>query len=177
MSEPFIGEIRAFGFNFPPYSWASCNGQIVPISQNTALFALLGTTYGGDGRQTFGLPNLQGLAPLHQGAGNGLTPRVLGETGGSETVTLSTPNLPSHTHALNGANAGSAAERTATPTTTASFGSSAPNNVYASTLTQPVNMSPKAIATTGGNQPHANAQPRQVLNFCIALQGIFPVRN
>ena len=172
MSQPFVAEIRIVGFNFAPRGWATCQGQILPISQNTALFSLLGTTYGGDGRTTFALPNLQGNAPMHPGQGAGLTPRVLGETSGSTTVTLSSTQIPVHTHALSAsplpAETNVAAGANLSRSSGASVYAAAGNNVA---------LSPTALGNVGGSQPHNNMQPYLTLNFVIALQGIFPPRS
>jgi microcystin-dependent protein len=172
MSEPFIGEIRAFGFTFAPRGWAFCNGQILPIAQNTALFALLGTTYGGNGQTTFALPNLQGRVPIHQGQGPGLSIYNLGQTGGAETVTLVSAELPTHTHSVK-ASSSAAASGIATN----NFLAVARSNIYAPIGGTAQQMSVTAIAATGGNQPHENRQPCLAVNYCIALQGIFPSRN
>lgn len=171
MADPFVAEIRIFSFNFPPRGWAWCDGQILPISQNTALFSLLGTTYGGDGRSTFALPDLQGRAPMHPGQGPGLSLHDLGETGGSETVTLLQSEIPAHSHALNGVNDSGLQS-------TPGGAVSARANLYksgpaANTL---VNMSVNAIAPAGGSQPHNNMQPYLTMYFCIAMQGVFPPR-
>jgi microcystin-dependent protein len=169
MSEPFIAEIRMVPFNFAPRGWALCNGQLIPISQNTALFSLIGTFYGGDGRTTFALPNLQGAAPMHQGQGPGLTPRVLGETGGSETVTLLPTQIPAHTHPLTGS--GDDAN-----TLSPAGASPAVAGVPQYRPDQNTAMAPGALGTAGGGQPHNNLQPYLTVNFVIALQGIFPPR-
>ncbi|GGK85742.1 phage tail protein [Deinococcus radiotolerans] len=174
MSDPFVAEIRIFPFNFPPRGWALCNGQLLPISQNTALFSLLGTTYGGDGKSTFALPDLQGCAPMHPGQGPGLSQHDLGETDGAETVTLLESEIPAHTHTLmaqiNPANSkdpnGNVLARPVGGTTYA-----APN------AGPPINLSPSALAPAGGSQPHNNMQPYLTANFCIALQGVFPPRS
>jgi microcystin-dependent protein len=170
MADPFVAEIRLFGFNFPPVGWASCDGQTLPISQNTALFSLLGTTYGGDGKTTFALPNLNGRVPMFYGQGPGLSLHDIGESGGSDTVVLQATELPVHSHALRVA---AAADR-----------ANAAGNALASTVdniysTAGVNTSTSASSSTlaGGNQPHNNLQPYLVMNFCIALQGIFPPRS
>ena len=165
--DPFVGEIRVVGFNFAPQGWALCNGQLLPISQNTALFSLLGTTYGGDGRTTFALPNLQGRAAMHPGQGPGLTLRDLGETGGTTEETLSQAQIPQHNHALNAA---SGSATTGTPSSTSSLAAGSVNTYGAAN-----NMVPMG-ETVGGGQPHNNMQPHQVLNYVIALQGIFPSR-
>jgi microcystin-dependent protein len=185
MSEPFLGELKFISWNFPPKGWAFCNGTLLPINQNQALFSILGTTYGGDGRVTFGLPNLQGRTPMHVG-GNGIT---LGALGGSTTVTLNTQQLPAHNHALvaDGAAAPSGGNTdTPAPAATKVLGASGgitnnppvpfTANMYStgngnSTLAQPV------ITNTGGNQPHDNMSPYLVVNVIIALQGIFPSQN
>jgi microcystin-dependent protein len=170
MSDQFVAEIRMFGFNFAPTGWAQCNGQILPISQNTALFSLLGTTYGGNGQSTFALPNLQDSAPMHPGQGNGLSLHDLGEQGGEPFVTLLTSEMPAHSHSL------SASEENNNENNVQNnfFGAgetryAAPNNLQA--------MAPAALALAGGNAPHNNIMPTLTLNFCIALQGIFPPRT
>lgn len=174
MADPFVAEIRIFAFNFAPRGWAFCDGQLLPLSQNTALFSLLGTTYGGDGKSTFALPDLQGSAAMHPGQGPGLSLRDLGEIGGSETVSLLQSEMPSHTHALNAQNA---------PGDTSSPGGAAYSRALGATPYQPpagqpqVAMAPEAIGVTGGSQPHNNLQPYLTLNFNIALQGVFPPRT
>jgi microcystin-dependent protein len=174
MSSPFVAEIRIFGFNFAPKGWAFCNGQLMPISQNTALFSLLGTTYGGDGKSTFGLPNLQGSAPMQQGQGPGLSLRDLGESGGEQTVTLLQTEMPAHGHTAQGySNAGGQG-----PTNNAwSDANQRGISVYTPTSGQNVQMSPSALSLTGGSLPHNNMMPYLVLNFCIALQGVYPPRT
>ncbi len=167
MAEPFLGEIKIVSFNFPPKGWAFCNGQLLPIGQNQALFALLGTTYGGDGRVNFGLPNLQGRTPMHMGNGH-----TLGERGGEQAHTLSLSELPTHAHT---ANAQSAAGDSAAPSTDVVLGS--PLNLSYSPPNDLVALSPDSIGNVGGSQPHDNMQPYLTLNFCIALQGIFPSQN
>ena len=171
MANPFVAEIRIFGGNFAPIGWAFCDGQLMPISQNTALFSLLGTTYGGDGRTTFGLPDLRGRSPLHQGQGPGLTSRPLGEPAGVETVTLTQSQTPMHTHAI----AGGAAAAATTPGANL-LGKPASAKIYGP-ATSIVPMSPSAIGPAGQNQAHDNRQPYLVLSFIIALQGIFPPRS
>lgn len=167
MANPFIGEIRMVGFNFPPQGWAFCDGQLLGIAQNTALFSLLGTTYGGDGRTTFGLPDLRGRVPLHHGGGSGpgLSPYSLGQNGGFETVTLTAAQMPSHSHSQpcssDDPNAGSPVNNV--PAAVA-------NPVYANTA----NSAMAVTGAVGGSQPHENRQPYLAINFCIALQGIFP---
>jgi microcystin-dependent protein len=166
MAEPFLSEIRIFSFNFPPKGWAFCNGQFLPINQNQALFALLGTTYGGNGQTTFALPNLQGQVPIHVGDGHSL-----GEKAGSSSVTVNIQQLPQHVHFLQATNA--------TATLDAPGGNvlgGAPVSAYgpAASLTP---MAAGTVSNVGGSQPHNNMMPYLVLNFCIALQGIFPSRN
>ena len=173
MSDPFVAEIRIFPFNFAPKGWAFCNGQLLPLSQNTALFSLLGTTYGGDGKSTFALPNLQGSASMHWGQGPGLSLYDEGQTGGEETVTLIQTELPAHAHQASGASGsgptspanntwGAGAGRTPPPT----YVDGSPNVIMGN-----------ALSIAGGSQPHNNMQPYLTLNFCIALQGIYPPRS
>ncbi len=176
MSDPFIAEIRIFAGNFAPRGWAFCDGQLLSIAQNTALFSLVGTFYGGDGRTTFGLPNLQGRVPIHPGTGPGLTARRLGDTGGSADVTLSTANLPSHTHtaALN-LKASSGPANTADPV----GNSLAAAPIYKSESPS-VDMDPRSISESsesGDDQAHENMPPYLTLNFIIALTGFFPSRS
>ena len=171
MTEPFIGQISIVGFNFAPRGWALCNGQLMAISQNTALFSLLGTTYGGNGQTTFALPDLRGRAPMANGNGAGLSPRSLGEVSGRETVTLIATNLPQHAHALN-ANSARADRANAAG---AAFGMAA-DATYATTAPTST-LAPNAVMPTGGGQPHNNMQPYLALNMIIALEGIFPARN
>jgi len=173
MTNPFVAEIRIFPFNFPPTGWAFCQGQILPLSQNTALFSLLGTTYGGDGKSNFALPNMQGNVPLQQGLGPGLSLYDLGETGGEETVTLELTEMPSHAHGMLcepqvQANKGA-------PTTTSSFARSVGGAPYQTANN--VQMSVYAVGFNGSNQAHNNLMPYLTLSFCIALQGIFPPRT
>ncbi|KRB77371.1 phage tail protein [Nocardioides sp. Root190] len=172
MSDPFVAEIRMFGFNFAPRGWAFCDGQLLPISQNTALFALLGTTYGGDGKSTFALPDLQGCAPMHHGQGPGLSLYDLGELGGTETVTLLNSEMPSHAHTL-AAHTIDLADSSA-PSASATFGPSSGGALYQATSN--TDLGHGALATAGGNVPHNNMQPYLTLNFCIALEGVFPPR-
>lgn len=173
MSDPFVAEIRIFPFNFPPRGWAFCNGQLMPISQNTALFALLGTTYGGDGKSTFALPDLQGSVPMQPGQGQGLSLRDLGEMSGVETVTLLTSEIPVHTHGLMAAVDPANVQ---IPTNLSCLTRSSGGNAYSSNLTGLVPMAPQILSLAGGSLPHNNMQPFLTLNFCIALQGIFPQR-
>jgi microcystin-dependent protein len=165
MAEPFLSEIRIMSFGFPPKGWALCDGQLLPINQNQALFSLLGTTYGGDGRVNFGLPNLQGRTPIHMGSSH-----TLGERGGEQGHTLSISEIPTHTHV---ASATSAPGNSASPTTTSLLGTSTVQSLYA-TASNLQAMAPNAIGNVGGSQAHLNMQPFLVLNFSIALQGIFP---
>jgi microcystin-dependent protein len=172
--DPFVAEIRIFGFNFAPKGWAFCDGQILPLSQNTALFSLLGTTYGGDGKSNFALPDLQGRAPMHPGQGPGLSLHDLGETGGSDTVTLLESEIPSHNHGVFGSNTNSNQQ---TPVGNFHAGSTQ-NHRYAAAANNPnVNMNDGVIAPAGGDQPHNNLSPYLTLNFCIALQGVYPPRT
>jgi microcystin-dependent protein len=170
VSSPFVAEIRIFGFNFPPTGWAFCDGQLLPLSQNTALFSLLGTFYGGDGKSTFALPNLQGSVPLHQGQGPGLSQRFLGEKSGSEFVTLLESEMPLHTHAARG----STEDDDSTLPAGNSHGQLSVAYAPAANL-QP--MAAQALAVAGGSLPHNNMMPYLTLNFCIALQGVFPPRS
>jgi microcystin-dependent protein len=176
MSDQFLGEIRVVGFNFAPTGWALCNGQLLALTQNTALFSLLGTQFGGDGRTTFGLPNLQGATPMHQGTGVGLTTRLMGETGGETAVTLLTTQIPPHTHVAQNA----AASTASTPGPSVIFGGGGrgkgPAYAPASTANT-VQMRTGAVGFTGGNQPHNNLPPYLILNFIIALVGIYPPRS
>jgi microcystin-dependent protein len=174
MADPFVAEIRIFPFNFAPRGWAWCDGQLMPLSQNTALFSLLGTTYGGDGKSNFALPNLQGSAPMHQGQGPGLSLYDLGQTGGSETVTLLESEMPAHTHGLT-AQTTTASKSTPTGNSIARVSGATPFLPPAGAAL--VNMSTQAVAPAGGSQPHNNMQPFLTLYFCIALQGVFPPRT
>jgi microcystin-dependent protein len=173
VADPFIAEIRIFPFNFPPRGWAFCNGQLLPISQNTALFELIGTAYGGNGSSTFALPDLQGSAPMHPGQGFGLSSYDLGQSGGSETVTLLQSEIPAHTHQLRAATQDNADVNLVTPTT--SFAPSTGGTVYQQAADG--QLAPQALTVAGGSLPHNNKQPYLALNLCIALQGIFPARK
>jgi len=177
MSEPFIAEIRIFAGNFAPRGWAFCDGQLLPIAQNTALFSLVGTTYGGDGRTTFGLPNLKGRAPMHPGRGPGLTDRRLGQTGGVETVTLTETQMPSHTHT---AQVTTQPGNEDDPQADAVLGAgpTAATKLYgASGSTLDGTMAGPALPNFGGSAAHSNMQPYLVLEYIIALQGLYPSRS
>lgn len=172
MADPFVAEIRIFPFNFAPRGWAWCDGQLLPISQNTALFSLLGTTYGGNGKSNFALPDLQGRAPMHPGQGPGLSLHDLGETGGSETVTLLESEIPAHSHSVNASQADSSSRIPVGDLPAAGIGIgmySAPASL--------IPMSPNAVAPVGGDQPHNNMMPYLTYYFNIALQGVFPPRG
>ena len=173
MSDQFVAEIRIFPFNFPPTGWAFCDGQLMPISQNTALFSLLGTTYGGDGKSTFALPDMQGNVPMQPGQGQGLSLRDLGEMSGVESITLIQSEIPFHTHTLRGNNSNGDTPFPAN-NTLARYGNF--NAYHQTTNANLVNSAPEALAPAGGGLPHNNMQPDLTLNFCIALQGIFPQR-
>ena len=176
MSSPFVAEIRMFGFNFAPSGWAQCNGQLLPISQNTALFALLGTFYGGDGKSTFALPNLRGSVPMHEGQGSGLSQRFLGEQSGSQFVTLLASEMPLHTHFVRG-DAEDAGEQ-GSLTNGVSLAKSVGGNLYQTdTATSLVQMQFQSLSIAGASLPHNNMQPYLVVNFCIAMQGVFPPRQ
>lgn len=173
MSEPFIAEIRIFAGNFAPRGWAFCDGQLLPISQNTALFSLIGTTYGGDGRTTTALPNLQGRAPMHPGRGPGLTQRRLGEQGGFETATLTEAQMPNHAHTLRARNAPASANTASADTALAR---SALGFAY-SESSPTVGLAPGALENAGGDQAHNNMQPFLTMYFIIALVGLYPSRS
>jgi microcystin-dependent protein len=168
MAEPFLSEIRIMSFGYAPRGWALCNGQLLPINQNQALFSLLGTTFGGDGRVNFGLPDLQGRTPIHVGSGH-----TLGENGGEQAHTLSIAELPTHAHSANATTATATAN---TPTTSLLLAQSTSSQLYTAAANL-VPMAPNALANVGGSQAHLNMQPFLTLNFCIALQGIFPSPN
>ena len=172
MADPFVAEIRIFPFNFAPKGWAWCNGQIVPISQNTALFSLLGTVYGGDGKSTFALPDLMGRAPMHPGQGPGLSLHDLGEIGGSETVTLLESEIPTHSHTLSV----SQADALEPSPSGQQFATGIGVSMYAA-LGPTVQLSPNILTPAGGDQPHNNIQPYLTCYFNIALQGVFPPRT
>lgn len=179
MSEPFIAEVRMWGCNFAPRGWAFCEGQLLPISQNTALFSLIGTTYGGDGRTTVGLPNLTDRAPMHAGAGPGLTRRLLGERGGSNEVTLSEAQLPSHDHIVRGvAQQGDKASPDESLFMGQDGGGRQEKISYlASGVQTNAALAPETIGSNGGGQPHENRQPFLGMKFCIALEGVYPTRS
>ena len=170
MSDPFVAEIRMFGFNFPPTGWAACDGQLLPISQNTALFSLLGTFYGGDGKSTFALPDLQGSVPIHTGQGQGLSDYTIGQQGGSEFVTLLESEMPFHSHSF------TVSEEVVNE-------NNVTNNYYGAGETRyaaPNNLTPmafQALAPAGASLPHNNMMNYLVVNFCIAMQGVFPPRG
>jgi microcystin-dependent protein len=176
MSNQFVAEIRIFTGNFAPTGWALCNGQLMPISQNTALFSLLGTTYGGDGKSNFALPNLQGSVPLQQGQGPGLSLRSLGEIGGEQSVTLLQTEMPAHSHTVQVDGAGGGSGVPTNNTWGASGGRGRPAAPYAATSVSNVQMNPFGTSIAGGNLPHNNMPPYLALTFIIALQGIFPPR-
>jgi microcystin-dependent protein len=176
MSNPFVAEIRMFAGNFAPTGWALCNGQLLPISQNTALFSLLGTTYGGDGKSNFALPNLQGSAPLQAGQGPGLSLRDLGEIGGEQNVTLLQTEMPSHSHSAQGSTGSN--QTTPVNNAWASGAKLGGGNLYVPTNAPTnVQMNPFGTSIAGGNQPHNNMMPYLCLTFIIALQGVFPPRS
>lgn len=175
MSEPFVAEIRIFAGNFAPLGWAFCDGQLLPISQNTALFSLIGTTYGGDGRTTTALPNLQGRAPMHPGRGPGLTSRRLGQKGGVEMVTLSEAQMPSHTHAMRGTAAGLSGLANSSDPADAAFAITTGDSY--SDAGDLVSMAQQALPDAGGSQPHNNMQPFLTMSFIIALVGLYPSRS
>ena len=170
--DPFLAEVRIFPYNFAPKAWAFCNGQLLPISQNTALFALLGTFYGGDGKSTFALPDVQGCTVVDNGQGPGLSERLIGEQGGAEFITLLQSEIPVHTHNLLGT--GSQASTTIPPVD-GCLARGVGGNPYVPGAPNQL-MAPQALAPTGGSLPHNNLMPYLVFNYCIALQGIFPPR-
>lgn len=180
MENPVIGQIQLFGFNFPPRGWAFCHGQILAINQNPALFSLLGTMYGGDGQSTFALPDLRGRVAIGFGQGPGLSQRTIGEFSGAENVTLSPHQMPVHTHQLMisdgiGTTDTANGNYLANGAVTIARGNTVPANIYATGQNGQLN--PNAVGIQGGSQPHNNMQPYLTLNYCIALQGIFPSRN
>ncbi|GLI10517.1 tail Collar domain-containing protein [Paenibacillus tyrfis] len=172
--DSFYGEITMFAGSFAPKGWAFCNGQLMPIAQNTVLFSIIGTKYGGDGKTTFALPNLQGAAPMHKGEGPGLTERIIGQSGGSKTVTLMAAELPVHTHPVNSAalGSGTTVEGTVWAKTPGRVGGAAYGG-----FTNPVRLDPGAVQSAGGSQPHNNMQPYLAVHFIICITGIFPPRG
>lgn len=175
MADPFVAEIRIFPFSFAPKGWAQCNGQLLPLSQNTALFSLLGTTYGGDGKSNFALPNMEGNAPMHPGQGPGLSLHDLGETGGTQFVTLLESEIPAHAHAMMASNDASITNEPSANQIAKPFGRG--NNVFSPGASPLVSMSPSALTPAGADAPHNSMQPFLTLLFCIALQGVFPPRS
>jgi len=171
MAEPFLSEIKIMSFNFPPKGWAFCNGQFLPINQNQALFALLGTTYGGNGQTNFALPDFRGKVPIHMG-----NVHTLGERGGQESHTLTISELPTHTHQVNAISTATTSNNTNSPVNNY-FATTSPATLYVSNMANLTSLAGNTILNTGGSQPHTNQQPYLVLNFCIALQGIFPSQN
>jgi microcystin-dependent protein len=176
MADPFVAEIRIFPFNFPPKGWAFCNGQLLPLSQNTALFSLLGTVYGGDGKSTFALPDLQDNAAMHPGQGQGLSQRFLGEQSGAQFVTLLVSEMPFHTHQVMSFTTVSG-DQLGPNVNGQSLLAKSENGALYNTTFNAVTMAPQALAPAGGSLPHNNMQPFLALNFCIALQGVFPPRQ
>jgi microcystin-dependent protein len=174
VADPFVAEIRIFPFNFAPRGWAWCDGQLLPLSQNTALFSLLGTTYGGNGKTNFALPDLQGRTPMHPGQGPGLSLHDLGETGGSEFVSLLESEIPAHAHVIRDHDLDLAELNAPAPNRV--LAQSANGTAYGAPVNL-VNMSSQALAPAGGDQPHNNLQPYLTFYFCIALQGVFPPRG
>jgi microcystin-dependent protein len=175
MSTPYIGEIRCFSFGFPPKGWALCNGQLLPINQNHALFSILGTTFGGNGTNNFALPNLQGRVPAHVGPGF-----VLGQAIGEANHTLNITEMPAHNHAITSdiVEPGGVTEHAAAPSASAAIGPSNPDGLYIPSVgSNAVAMASSVLSSVGGSQPHPNLQPYLVLSFCVALAGIFPSRN
>jgi len=177
MTEPFLGEIQIFGFNFPPSAWAFANGQALPISQNAALFSLFGTNFGGNGQTNFLLPNLIGRGPVNQGQGPNLTNRVIGATFGEFDVSLTINEIPNHSHTFQPSNPPGGATHTLAPKTGSGVTKFAPDLYVPNNPTPNATLAPNAVTQTGGNQPHANQQPYLSVNFCVALAGNFPSFN
>lgn len=173
MSTPYLGEIRMFGFNRTPQGWQACDGSLLSISENDALFFLIGTTYGGDGQTTFAVPDLRGRLPIHQGQGPGLSSYIIGEMAGTETVTLTSNQIPAHTHSVM---ATSAAATTGTPGSSVMPGAVSGDTMYATDITglTGIPTAPQSISPSGGSQPHENCMPTLTVQYCIATQGIFP---
>jgi len=176
MSTGYVGEIRIFGFNFAPIDWAFCQGQLIPISQNEALFSILGTTYGGNGTTNFALPDMRDRAAMSQGQGPGLTNRVLGQAVGTTSVTVTNQQLPAHIHTIQGAQGHTSTQQTGTPTNQAFLGLSNPGRAYTDSAPNQA-LAPVAIGNAGGSQPHDNVQPLETLNFCICQYGVYPSQN
>ena len=175
MSTPYVGEIRLFGFSRTPIGWQACDGSLLPISVYEVLFALIGTTYGGDGQSTFAVPDLRGRVPLHQGNGTGLTPRIIGEVSGVESVTLLSQQMPAHTHTLV---ATTLAANAAAPSVAVELGAISGDTLYATDINVgSFGLSPASTTADGGTQPHDNLMPTLTVQFCIALEGIFPPQN
>lgn len=179
MSDQFVGEIRTFGFNFAPVQWATCDGQILAISQNTALFSLLGTQFGGNGTSNFGLPDMRGNAPLNQGQGTGLSQYFVGEQTGTENVTITSSTMPLHNHLVNVQESTPVANRASVPNPSAWLGLADPGLIYVASGSLTVQLAQSTIGAgpPNGGLPHTNQQPYLVVNFCIALTGIFPQRS
>jgi microcystin-dependent protein len=181
MSQPFVGQVIMFGGNFAPAGWMTCSGQLVPISEYETLFNLIGTTYGGDGQTTFGIPDLQGRVPIHNGQGSGLGSYVIGQKAGSETVTVTTPQLPSHNHLIGIPSAPANQSVPSSSTILATESSNAPGTgnayTYAAAGGPQTAMVASSIGSGGGSQPHNNIQPVMAVTYCISLFGIFPSQN
>jgi len=177
MSQPYVGEVRVFAFPFAPRSYTFCNGQLLSISQYEVLYTIIGTTFGGNGTTTFGVPNMANNAAMHWGNGTNLTPRTIGQPSGVPNVTLTTQQIPNHSHMVASADTITPAQQTGTPTSNAYVGPSSPANAYDPSGAPSVNFSPKMIANSGSSLPHPNVQPVLAMNFCIALFGIFPSRS
>src|SRR5262249_17191802 len=177
MGEPFLGEIRMFAGNYAPYGWNFCNGQLLPINENDALFALIGTIYGGDGQTSFALPNLQGRLPLHMGPGPGGPTFNIGEMAGTETVTLTTQQIPTHSHPLQATNSGPVAPPTNANPSVLNSPNQAGSMLYGAPAGGPTTLHPQTIHSAGSNQPHDNMQPYQCVSFIIAMTGIYPTQS
>lgn len=175
--EPLIGQIALFAFGRVPKNWMLCNGALLPISQYQALFALIGTTYGGNGTSTFALPDLRGRIPLHNGQGPGLSPYTIGEVGGQETVTLISSQMPMHSHALAASSANPAVDATATPSDQVVLATASTAQRYSVSPGLPAMLAMQSVGPSGGSQAHSNMMPSMVMNYCIAVTGIFPSRS